>query len=211
METPLLVLDLVGTFVFALSGATAGVKHRLDLFGVLVLSFAAGNVGGIARDLLIGAVPTGGGSRLALFGRLQPGSRHHKPTRDRPAARGASSWRHVAGTFVEDGLGSPSTTSEEAPFAVRATACDDAPFVFRASLPVKSPNCLLRCGDSKRPRVPRGVLWFSADPFVPPSPAHAGCVIGSRGDHRRDRTVAIDRISHGTIQTCEFRRWGLSL
>jgi uncharacterized membrane protein YeiH len=53
----LLVLDLVGTFVFALSGATAGVKHRLDLFGVIVLSFAAGNAGGIARDLLIGAVP----------------------------------------------------------------------------------------------------------------------------------------------------------
>jgi uncharacterized membrane protein YeiH len=53
----LLVLDLAGTFVFALSGATAGVNHRLDLFGVLVLSFAAGNAGGIARDLLIGAVP----------------------------------------------------------------------------------------------------------------------------------------------------------
>jgi uncharacterized membrane protein YeiH len=57
METLLLVLDLIGTFVFALSGATAGVKHRLDLFGVLVLSCAAGNAGGIARDLLIGAVP----------------------------------------------------------------------------------------------------------------------------------------------------------
>ena len=57
METLLLVLDLVGTFVFALSGAVAGVKNRLDLFGVLVLSFAAGNAGGIARDLLIGAVP----------------------------------------------------------------------------------------------------------------------------------------------------------
>ena len=57
METLLLVLDLVGTFVFALSGATAGVKHRLDLFGVLVMSFAAGNAGGIARDLVIGAVP----------------------------------------------------------------------------------------------------------------------------------------------------------
>src|SRR5215468_9630228 len=53
----LLVLDLVGTFVFALSGATAGVKHRLDLFGVLVLSFAAGNSGGIARDVMIGAHP----------------------------------------------------------------------------------------------------------------------------------------------------------
>jgi uncharacterized membrane protein YeiH len=57
METLLLLLDLVGTFVFALSGATAGVKHRLDLFGVLVLSYAAGNAGGIARDLMIGAVP----------------------------------------------------------------------------------------------------------------------------------------------------------
>src|SRR5215469_1873260 len=57
METLLLVLDLVGTFVFALSGAMAGVRHRLDLFGVLVLSFAAANTGGITRDLLIGVVP----------------------------------------------------------------------------------------------------------------------------------------------------------
>jgi uncharacterized membrane protein YeiH len=53
----LLVLELVGTFVFALSGATAGVKYRLDLFGVLVVSFATATAGGIARDLLIGAVP----------------------------------------------------------------------------------------------------------------------------------------------------------
>lgn len=57
MQTLLLVLNLTGTFVFALSGATAGVKRRLDLFGVLVLSFAAGSAGGIARDLLIGALP----------------------------------------------------------------------------------------------------------------------------------------------------------
>jgi uncharacterized membrane protein YeiH len=40
MDTLLLVLDLIGTFVFALSGATAGVKSRLDLFGVLGLSYA---------------------------------------------------------------------------------------------------------------------------------------------------------------------------
>jgi uncharacterized membrane protein YeiH len=56
MEKLPLVLDLTGTFVFALSGALAGVKRELDLFGVLVLSFAA-NSGGIIRDLLIGAVP----------------------------------------------------------------------------------------------------------------------------------------------------------
>jgi uncharacterized membrane protein YeiH len=57
LKTLVLALDLVGTFVFALSGAAAGVKRRLDLFGVLILSFAAANSGGIVRDLLIGATP----------------------------------------------------------------------------------------------------------------------------------------------------------
>ena len=52
-------LDLIGTIVFALSGAMAGVKSKLDIFGVLVLSFAAANTGGIIRDVLIGAVPPG--------------------------------------------------------------------------------------------------------------------------------------------------------
>jgi uncharacterized membrane protein YeiH len=50
-------LDLVGTFVFAVSGAVAGVRHGLDVFGVAVLALVAGNAGGILRDLLIGAVP----------------------------------------------------------------------------------------------------------------------------------------------------------
>ncbi|HEU4671643.1 MAG TPA: trimeric intracellular cation channel family protein [Candidatus Limnocylindrales bacterium] len=57
METLVVALDLVGTFVFALSGAMTGVRYRLDVFGILVLAFAAGNAGGITRDLLIGAVP----------------------------------------------------------------------------------------------------------------------------------------------------------
>jgi uncharacterized membrane protein YeiH len=57
VATFLLVLDLCGTFVFALSGAMSGVKHRLDLFGVLVLSFAAATAGGIIRDVLLGAEP----------------------------------------------------------------------------------------------------------------------------------------------------------
>jgi uncharacterized membrane protein YeiH len=57
MKILVLALDLAGTFVFALSGAMTAVKHRLDLFGILVLSFAAAAFGGITRDLLIGAVP----------------------------------------------------------------------------------------------------------------------------------------------------------
>ncbi|MGY8684773.1 trimeric intracellular cation channel family protein [Bradyrhizobium sp. UFLA05-153] len=57
IETFVHILDLVGTFVFAISGAVAAVNRRLDVFGILVLSFVAGNFGGITRDLLIGAVP----------------------------------------------------------------------------------------------------------------------------------------------------------
>src|ERR1700736_6301518 len=50
------VLDWVGTFVFALSGGLLGVQKRFDLFGVLFLSFVVSVVGGIMRDVLIGAV-----------------------------------------------------------------------------------------------------------------------------------------------------------
>ncbi len=57
VNTFLLVFDLTGTFVFALSGATAAVKHRLDAFGILVLCFVTGNAGGITRDVMIGAIP----------------------------------------------------------------------------------------------------------------------------------------------------------
>lgn len=57
VETFVRILDLGGTFVFAISGAVAAVNRRLDIFGILVLSFVAGNFGGIVRDVLIGAVP----------------------------------------------------------------------------------------------------------------------------------------------------------
>jgi uncharacterized membrane protein YeiH len=57
MSTLVLILDLAGTFVFALAGATAGARRQLDLFGVLVVAFAAACSGGIIRDILIGATP----------------------------------------------------------------------------------------------------------------------------------------------------------
>ena len=37
-STPVLVLDLAGTFAFGLSGGFAAVRARLDLYGVLVLA-----------------------------------------------------------------------------------------------------------------------------------------------------------------------------
>lgn len=57
MRSLVVTLDLGGTLAFALSGGMAGVRRRLDLFGVLVLSFAAATFGGIARDVVIGATP----------------------------------------------------------------------------------------------------------------------------------------------------------
>lgn len=50
-------IDFIGTFAFAVSGATAGVRRGLDLFGVLVLAFATATAGGIVRDALLGATP----------------------------------------------------------------------------------------------------------------------------------------------------------
>lgn len=68
MAASLFLFDLIGTFVFALSGAMAGVKHRLDLFGMLVLAFAAGNAGGLTRDVLLGATPPPGISDWRYIG-----------------------------------------------------------------------------------------------------------------------------------------------
>lgn len=53
----LLIFDVLGTFVFASSGAFVARTARLDLFGAFVLSLAAGTAGGIMRDLLLGLTP----------------------------------------------------------------------------------------------------------------------------------------------------------
>jgi uncharacterized membrane protein YeiH len=55
--TLLLWLNLVGTFVFGLSGGLAAVRARLDAFGVVMLAGVVGLAGGIIRDLLIGTPP----------------------------------------------------------------------------------------------------------------------------------------------------------
>ena len=51
------ILDIFGTFVFAVSGAFRAVKYELDILGVLVLSVATGVGGGIVRDVMLGATP----------------------------------------------------------------------------------------------------------------------------------------------------------
>ncbi|MCU1602365.1 MAG: hypothetical protein JWO22_3074 [Frankiales bacterium] len=55
--TLLQVLDLLGVFVFAVSGAALAVEKRLDLFGVVVLSVVTALGGGLLRDVLLGDTP----------------------------------------------------------------------------------------------------------------------------------------------------------
>ncbi|MCC3764897.1 trimeric intracellular cation channel family protein [Glycomyces sp. TRM65418] len=52
-----LIAELVGTAVFAASGASAAVGKRLDLFGVVVIGVITALGGGAVRDLLIDAKP----------------------------------------------------------------------------------------------------------------------------------------------------------
>jgi uncharacterized membrane protein YeiH len=79
----LLVLDLAGTFAFALNGALTAVRAaQVDIVGVVTLGMITAVGGGIIRDVLLGAVPpaafvdwryltvaAGGGALVFLFAR----------------------------------------------------------------------------------------------------------------------------------------------
>ncbi|MCI4411740.1 MAG: trimeric intracellular cation channel family protein [Thiotrichales bacterium] len=54
MLDPLLtILDLMGTIVFAITGLLAASRHRLDLFGAIVLAMVTAVGGGTLRDLIL--------------------------------------------------------------------------------------------------------------------------------------------------------------
>ena len=53
----LFIIDILGTFSFAVSGAFLAMQKKLDPFGVLVLAFATAIGGGTLRDIMIGNLP----------------------------------------------------------------------------------------------------------------------------------------------------------
>jgi uncharacterized membrane protein YeiH len=53
------VIDILGTFSFAVSGAFFAMEKKLDPFGVLILSFVTAIGGGTLRDIMIGNLPVG--------------------------------------------------------------------------------------------------------------------------------------------------------
>ena len=61
------VLDLVGIFVFAISGALLAVRKNFDVFGIAVLAEVTALGGGLFRDLIIGAVPPAAFTDLGYF------------------------------------------------------------------------------------------------------------------------------------------------
>lgn len=60
-------LDLIGIFVFALSGGLLAVRKNMDIFGICVLAEATALGGGVMRDLLIGATPPAAFTNLGYF------------------------------------------------------------------------------------------------------------------------------------------------
>jgi uncharacterized membrane protein YeiH len=53
------ILDIIGTLVFAISGALTGWHKKLDLFGVFIIAFVTALGGGTLCDVLIGRTPVG--------------------------------------------------------------------------------------------------------------------------------------------------------
>ena len=57
MSTFVLVLELVGTVAFAISGALLAAQKRMDIFGVCIMGLVTACGGGVLRDVLLGRLP----------------------------------------------------------------------------------------------------------------------------------------------------------
>ncbi|MBQ6570415.1 MAG: TRIC cation channel family protein [Clostridia bacterium] len=55
--TLFLIMEIIGTVAFAVSGATTAVKKNMDIFGVAILGLTTAVGGGIVRDLILGISP----------------------------------------------------------------------------------------------------------------------------------------------------------
>ncbi|HHB51941.1 MAG TPA: TRIC cation channel family protein [Saprospiraceae bacterium] len=53
----LVILDIIGTIAFALSGFIVAAKHKFDILGIIVISYVTAFGGGVIRDLLVDRPP----------------------------------------------------------------------------------------------------------------------------------------------------------
>lgn len=57
MSTFILILELIGTAAFAISGSIVGIKKNMDIFGVCILGLSTAVGGGLIRDIVLGDTP----------------------------------------------------------------------------------------------------------------------------------------------------------
>ena len=53
----ILILELIGSVAFSVSGAMTGIKKNMDIFGVMILGLVTAVGGGVIRDLVLGITP----------------------------------------------------------------------------------------------------------------------------------------------------------
>lgn len=66
-------IDIVGTMVFAISGALTAFDKKLDVFGVSAVAFITAVGGGTLRDLLIGSTPVAWMNNLIYLAMIASG------------------------------------------------------------------------------------------------------------------------------------------
>lgn len=57
LETLFLIIEIIGTIAFAITGVITAIEKKFDIFGALVLGTVTAVGGGIVRDLILGYTP----------------------------------------------------------------------------------------------------------------------------------------------------------
>lgn len=57
IDTVLLIIELIGTVAFAITGVITAIEKKFDIFGALVLGTVTAVGGGIVRDIILGYLP----------------------------------------------------------------------------------------------------------------------------------------------------------
>lgn len=149
-EEVLYMLDLFGTAVFAISGALAAGRRRMDLFGALVIAAVTAIGGGTVRDLILdrhpvfwvedlrylGVIAGAGGMTFVYTSFFRP----PRQLLEGADALGLAVFT-VVGARVALGVGAPpvvvvimSATTATVGGMVRDVLCDETPLILRKEI-----------------------------------------------------------------------------
>lgn len=68
------IIDILGTLAFAISGTSAAMNKKLDIFGIIIIAFITSIGGGTLRDILIGATPVGWLKNITIINTILMGT-----------------------------------------------------------------------------------------------------------------------------------------